>query len=219
MPTEKFSGERESGEKKLVQVEKEPSSDTKLNLPFDFLQKDLQQNYTDHLKSIEQASLGILDGVIRSTRIGFQTSLVLNVLSFILGLGVIITGLVIFIQSPENFGKVVGALSSVGGLILIISLLFWKGPLDRILASVADLARINVITIGLAHRLNQVSRVFVQDSLRGKMNVKSLQLLNKMIEDAVTHSVDELSIVLPKHPAEDQVQDILTSQSDITKDG
>lgn len=196
-------------EKRRKSVETEPTRENPdLTIPFDVIKSDLQQNYTEHLKAIENASLGILDGVVRSAKTGFQISLTLNIVSFILGLGIIVTGLILLINSPESFGKVVGIASSLGGLLLILTLLFWRGPLDRILESVSNLARINVITIGLAHRLNQISRVFVQESLKGKMSVRSLNSLNGMIDEAVRSSVDQLGIVLPKESAEEQVRKI-----------
>lgn len=196
-------------------IEVEPTSEKdNSRIPFETLQADLQVNYTDHLKSIENASLGILDGVVKSARIGFLTSLVLNVLSFVLGLAVIVAGLVILITSPQTFERLVGVGFSLIGLLLVITLLFWRGPLDRILESVSNLARINVITIGLAHRLNQISRVFVQQSLQGKMTIHSLGKLNEMIDGAVHNSVNEFEVVLPRKEAEEQVQEILSSLSD-----
>ena len=180
------------------------------NISLSLLREDLQKNYTDHLRSIEEASFGILDGVVKSAKVGFLASLVLNILSFMLGTGVIITGLTILVRSPENIERVVGVVFSLIGIIFIITLLFWKGPLDRILESVSNLARINVITIGLAHRLNQISQVFVQESLKGKMSTRILNKLNDMIRDAVHHSVSEFGVVLPKKRAEDQVQEMLS---------
>lgn len=202
--------ESESGKVKSAEVEPTVEIQDSL-IPFDLLKSDLQLNYTDHLKAIENASLGVLDGVVRSARIGFQVSLILNVASFILGLGIIVAGLILLINSPESFGKIVGIASSLAGLLLVLTLLFWRGPLDRILESVSNLARINVITIGLAHRLNQVSRVFVQESLKGKMSVKSLNSLNSLIDEAVRSSVDQLGVVLPKESAEAQVKKITES--------
>jgi len=192
-------------------IESEPTSETDTIIPFDILQRDLQKNYTEHIKAIENASLGILDGVVLSAKTGFHTSLILNVLSFILGLGIIVTGLIVLIKSPGDWGRIVGVVSSLIGLILVITLLFLKGPLDRILESVSNLARINVITIGLAHRLNQISRVFVQESLKGKMTLSALNTLNGMIDKAVHHSVKEFQVILPKEQAEEQVRKILTA--------
>lgn len=197
----------ESG-KKTKSIESEPSAESREFYSYNTIKDDLQINYSDHLKSIENASFGILDSVVKSARLGFQVSLVLNILIFSLGVGVIIIGLIMLLNSPESFGKIVGIVSSVAGFLLVITLLFWKGPLDRILESVSNLARINAITIGLAHRLNQISRVFVQESLKGKMSLKSLDALNGMIEGAVGNSVEKLNEVMPKESAEKQAQAI-----------
>lgn len=213
MSPEKSSPEilRVESSKKIRSVEGEPSAETKELYSYNTIKDDLQINYSDHLKSIENASFGILDSVVKSARLGFQVSLILNILIFTLGVGVIIVGLVMLLNSPESFGRIVGIISSIAGFLLIITLLFWKGPLDRILESVSNLARINAITIGLAHRLNQISRVFVQESLKGKMSLKSLDSLNEMIEGAVENSVEKLNDVMPKESAEKQAQAVATS--------
>ena len=200
----------------LAEIEPSPEGE-KVLLPFDTVKADLQINYTDHLRAIENASFGILDGVVKSAKAGFVTSLVLNVLSFIVGLAVIVSGMVIVITAPESFERVTAIMFSLTGVILVITLLFWKGPLDRILESVSNLARINVITIGLAHSLNQISRVFVHESLQGKMNLNSLTKLNQMIYTAVHHSVSEFGVVLPKKQAEEQVKEMLSTFGDKDK--
>ncbi|MEW6084843.1 MAG: hypothetical protein AB1607_09630 [Chloroflexota bacterium] len=208
MSPEKLNPEALNSEssRKTKSVESEPSAESKDLYSYNTIKDDLQINYSDHLKSIENASFGILDSVVKSARLGFQVSLVLNILIFSLGVGVIIIGLIMLLNSPESFGRIVGIVSSVAGFLLVITLLFWKGPLDRILESVSNLARINAITIGLAHRLNQISRVFVQESLKGKMSLKSLDALNGMIEGAVGNSVEKLNEVMPKESAEKQAQ-------------
>jgi len=132
-------------------VESEPPAESKEFYSYNTIKDDLQINYSDHLKSIENASFGILESVVKSAQLGFRVSLILNILIFSLGVGVIIIGLIMLLNSPESFGKIVGIVSSVAGFLLVVTLLFWKGPLDRILESVSNLARINAITIGLAH--------------------------------------------------------------------
>ena len=179
--------------------------------------RDLQQNYTDHLKSLEMASMSMLEGVIKSARQGFHISLALNVSTFILGLVIIIVGLIMLFQSPEAFGRIIGIVSSLVGLVLVISLLFWKGPLERILGSVSNLAQINAISLGLAHRLNQIARVFVQKSLSEEIDIKILAQLNEMVDKAVSESVKEFRDILPKETAEKQAQALLSKSSIFSK--
>jgi len=211
---------KSEGNRNNVEIEDTPETEIE-RFSFSVLRHDLQKNYTDHLKSIEKASFGILDSVVKSARLGFQVSLVLNVLSFVLGTLVIITGLGILLWSPENIERIMGVVFSLLGTIFVLVVLFWKGPLERILESVSNLAKINVITIGLAHRLNQISQVFVQESLKGQMSPNVLRVLNQMIYEAVHHSVEEFSTVLPQKRAEDQVQEMLSglrSMGDTTSD-
>lgn len=190
-------------------IENEITPETEDNF-YVFLQTELSTKYTDHLQDIETTSLGILDSVISSARIGFKITLILNVLSFVLGTIIIITGLIILVMSPEQFERMMGIVLSFSGVILVIVILFWKGPLDRILESVSNLARINIITLGLSHRLNQISQVFVQKSLQGEMSTDTLKQLNEMVQDAVHNSVFEFNAVLPKKNAETQVKELLS---------
>jgi len=177
------------------------------------LQLDLQQNYTEHLKSLEKASMGMLEGVIKSARQGFYVSLVLNISTFLLGLAIIIIGLRSLFQSPETFGRIIGVISSLMGLVLVISLLFWKGPLERILSSVSNLAQINAISLGLVHRLNQIARVFVQKSLKAEVNTETLAQLNDMVAKAVSESIKEFGEILPKETAEKQAQKMISKSA------
>ncbi|RLC61919.1 MAG: hypothetical protein DRI01_07730, partial [Chloroflexi bacterium] len=176
------------------------------------LREDLQINYTDHLKSIENANMEMVRSVVRNAQHGFTASLVLNILSFILGAAIIVVGLILLISSPETLGRTVGVASSLIGVALVITLLFWRGPLERILKSASNLAQINAISLGLAHRLNQISRVFVHQSLRGEMNVDTLRELNKLTKDSVEDSVRTLTQILPEETAEKAVQRLLTEQ-------
>ncbi len=45
--------------------------------------------------------------------------------------------------------------------------------------------------------------------MKGKMDLLSLHDLNKMVDDAVTSSVTELKVILPKESAEEQVRKII----------
>ncbi len=175
-----------------------------------YLQHDLQLNYTDHLKSLEKASMNMLDGVIKSARQGFYVSLVLNICTFLLGMSIIIVGLIALFQAPEAFGRVIGVVSSLAGLVLVISLIFWKGPLERILGSVSNLAQINAISLGLAHRLNQVARVFVQKSIDGDLDTEMLQELNSLVAKSVSDSIKSFEQILPKEAAEKQTQKFIS---------
>lgn len=188
-------------------AENEPSMEMDPHLRL--VRADLQQNYTEHLKSIETTSLEILQSVADSARSGFRMSLTLNALSFLLGSAVILLGMIMLWQSPENFIKIAGLISSLVGSLLVVVLLFWKGPLDRILDSVSNLARINSITLGLMHRLNQVSRVFVQESLAGKVNVESLGMLNNLVQNSVHDAMTELGTFPNKNSAEEQAKKVI----------
>lgn len=210
--------ERESqsrgAERPRRSVETEPSGETgSADIPFAILHSDLR-NYSEHLRDIESSSLSIVDGVVRSAKLGFTVSLVLNVISFILGLAIIVVGLIALVRAPEQFGRIVGLVSSIIGLALVVTLLFWKGPLERIITSVAHLACINVVTIGLAFRLNQVSRLFVQESLRGTMTPALLEQLDRIIGQAVRQAVDDLQVVLPTESAEEQAGQLLLPSAD-----
>jgi len=175
------------------------------------LREDLQRNYTDHLRMIEKSQLSSFEGVVSSARAGFRISLVLNVMSFVLGAVVIGVGGVMIARAPGELMKIAGISSVLLGSLLVIALLFWKGPLDRILYSVSNLARINLITIGAAHRLNQIARVFVQESITGKMSIASLASLNMLVDDAVRSSIDQLETVVPRGDAEKEVADLVRS--------
>lgn len=173
------------------------------------IKEDLQVNYTNHLKSIEKANMEMVRSVVKNAQHGFTASLVLNISSFILGTVIIAIGLVLLIRSPETLGRTVGVLSSLIGVALVITLLFWRGPLDRILESASNLAQINAISLGLAHRLNQISRVFVHQSLSKDMDVNTLRELGDLTGKSVDESVKLLSHLLPEEEVEKVVAQLI----------
>ncbi len=182
------------------------------------LKEDLQVNYTDHLKSIETANMEMVRDVVRNAQRGFTVSLVLNISSFVLGTTIIVVGLVLLISSPETLGRTVGIVSSLIGVVLVITLLFWQGPLERILKSASNLAQINAISLGLAQRLNQISRVFVHQSLSGEMNINMLEQLNRLAKESVDDSVRTLTQILPEETAEKAVKGFLFERAKVLAD-
>ncbi len=208
MGTESIKTNFDKEVKSKIVSHEELSSIEKVPIP-EKLEGDYSNSFIHHLRSVEKSNLDTLNQVIQSARIGFNTNLVLNIISFGLGLGVMITGVIILIKSPSDFGRIVGFFSSSIGILLILILLLWKGPLDRILESVSNLARIHVITIGLAHRLNQISQVFITNTSRGEMDLASLKEINGMIDNAVHSSVKEFELLLPKELAEEQITKII----------
>jgi len=196
----------------IIHVERSTEKENALKgLTIEEKKEDLQVNYTDHLRALEKANMDMVKSVVKNAQYGFSVSLILNVSSFILGITIICVGIYIFIRSPESLGQTIGILSSVVGLGLVISLLFWRGPLERILGSAANLAQINAISLGLAHRLNQISRVFVQFSLDNQLTVDVLKQLNQMVESSVKDSVSQLDHLLPEETAE-AIAERITSQ-------
>lgn len=176
------------------------------------LQNDLQTNYTDHLKTIEDANLDMVQSVVKNAQQGFIISLILNISSFMLGAAIIIIGLILLVRSPETLGRTVGIISSLTGTALLVTLLFWRGPLERILKSASNLAQINAISLGLAHRLNQVSRVFVRKTIDGEIDIDGLSQLNDLIGYSVEESVQMLLKILPEETSEEIVQKLVTDK-------
>lgn len=196
----------------IVHIERSPKVENEQSgLTLEEKKDDLQINYTDHLKSLEKANMEMVKSVVKNAQYGFSVSLILNVSSFILGIAIICVGIYIFVKSPESLRQTIGILSSLVGLALVISLLFWRGPLERILGSAAHLAQINAISLGLAHRLNQISRVFVQFSLDNKLSVDVLKQLNEMVDGSIKDSVSQLDHLLPEETAE-AIAERITSQ-------
>lgn len=123
-------------------------------------QKMLSEYYLEPSKQHSRESSQILASVVQDARSTVRIIRTLNVIVFGVGIGLLLTGVIVAILATEPSTRLVGALSGLGGLSGVIVELI-RNPLDSIQKSLDKLVKTETVFTNFIWELN-LNGVYIQ---------------------------------------------------------
>lgn len=157
-------------------------------------QELLAKYYLDPSKQRSEEAAQILAHAVDDARQTLQVLRWLNIVVFIVGIVLLLTGTITAVVSQELATRVIGGLAGLGGLAGILIEMV-KSPLDRIQNAMANLVQIETAFTSFIWELN-LNGTFIQSQYvaEGVITDGEIGQTVKRIEDAMTLAMNQVSV-------------------------
>lgn len=166
---------------------------TALDPVMQILSDTLEEDFRKPIRDLNEKTRSNWDRTIEYARYGFLARMVMSVLVFAAGLGLLIVSswrwMTGDLGGTELFGTGVSFVSGLGAMLLII----YTGPLREIRDAVDDLGTGSAAFIGYIHRVLQISHTFSFLYLKQQVDFDQMTKSSVLIRDAMSETVAHLS--------------------------
>jgi hypothetical protein len=156
------------------------------------------QRYTEKIDDLDKQVVTHINNLTSQARIASTVSIVTYAVLLAVGLTILILGLWALFNAANTTG---GAVSISIGIVvassIIVMLLFYRNPLDRIRRSAAGFVQVNVAFLGYIRQIHQIDLVFKQMFIADdKLDPVQVSATIEQIRNAVEHTVEEVKAYL-----------------------
>jgi IPT/TIG domain-containing protein len=157
-------------------------------------QELLAKYYLEPSKQRSEEASKILSDAVIDARLTLRVLRRLNIVVFIVGILLLVTGTIAALISDELATRLVGVLAGIGGLAGVLFEMI-KNPLDRIQNAMADLVQIETAFTAFIWELN-LNGTFIQSQYvaEGVLKDEEIGQTVKRIEDAMTLALDKVAV-------------------------
>ena len=150
------------------------------------------------VEKFDDQALIIFNKTIGEARRGFTISLLMSGTIFLIGVILLVVSIYLLLQPNSTLVQQwFGIGGSLGGLVSILAM-FYKGPLERIEKSVANLVQTEIAFLGYIRQVTQISAMFEREYLdNDNFNLDQL----KKILEYTEHSIKEAMPLINKYTA------------------
>jgi HEAT repeat protein len=166
---------------------------------------DVLRAYSDLLAKADEPVQELFKETMLQAQRSFRISQGMSITIFVIGVGVLISGLYIaFTAGQERLQLVFGAGVSVVSMIAVVLDMMLRDPHQRVQEATSVLLRIKVIFLGYVRQIHQVDATFKHEFIEGgkEFGVKEVQETIKQINDVMKNTMDMISLHLPVREAE-----------------
>ncbi len=150
--------------------------------------------YVNRIDETDSKVIGFIQQVMKETTRAFRTTVALYVISYLVAVLALVTGLVLIpFQSPTNYFLLLSIVCIIGGVIGIIYLQN-RNPVKSIRYMIDNLVKLNVIFAGYIRQIHQVDAVFEDMFAEGKEIEPAVaeQMLSHL-QDAMAETLNSIS--------------------------
>jgi hypothetical protein len=165
--------------------------------------------YTELLSDADERIMKRHDQLMGHARFSFHISMLMHIIVFFLGVGILITTIAVAVKGGE-LDPIIALVGTGGGILGILLGLFYRTPFDNIRRSMANLVKINITFLGFIRQINQIDATFKQFYLNtAGFDLDQMKGTVKQIQLAVDKSLERVQrfIDLPSIEAAEQGQD------------
>ena len=174
----------------LLGSEKEKSE--RQNLLYDY--------YLQPAKRRSTQAANLLEDAVYNAKRTMLILQILNVMTFLIGATLLIGGIIVMIQNQEWGTRLTGILSSIGGLIAIVTI-FIREPLKRIQIAIGDLVQIQTAFTGFIWGLN-LNGTYIQSQYVAEGTLTEFDI-NQAVK-RIDKAMDKTSYLIEHYTADNE---------------
>ncbi|MDJ0836770.1 MAG: hypothetical protein QNK37_09655 [Acidobacteriota bacterium] len=155
------------------------------------------------VQDFDKQALELFHDTVEEAKRGFKISLFMSTTIFIIGV-ILLAGSIYLMLKGEDTAQILGGVGALSGLGTILTM-FYKGPMEKIERSVANLVQTEIAFLGYIRQVTQITAMFEREYLSGEaFDLKDLEALLNYTENAMKETMPLVSLYTARRENKDR---------------